>query len=262
MKLKYILLILLIFFTTILISGCLSEKQSEINSNIIIDEAPINESITEVIEFIPEEILYPIPTYTPILKEYNTVKRSRMMISIDSSSYITPNNEWVKYYASQMYIDNDYSYPRLRYKSDDNIVEFNYLKSNIQFGVKDYWINPDYYLTHEFKGKCADFSNAVTSMMLSGEMSIKDNDIFIKQIIPAKVVIVVDDTLTRGDAHVVYYKDNATFIGEISLEDGGIFFRPSFGEYEIYNRNPIFEYTDKYFKQVGNFDNGEYVKMT
>lgn len=211
--------------------------------------------------------------YYPILRSYEIDKNSDIWHAKDSSSYITPNNEWVKYYASQLYVDHD---GRIYYKNikvpahvdemgnvliwTDRPYINNYVYDWEQFGTgyrgslanDDYWANADYYLTHSMQGDCDEWMLAVTSMMLSGEMSTKEGDKFVKQVIPAKAVLGYIKNMRDG--WVEYDVYGTTFITSTSREKKD----PFTGEEQsatLFTKKSIefksvFEFTDKYFKEV------------
>lgn len=167
----------------------------------------------------PTETPYPTPTQVPTLRPIDCYdKSSNIWHPCNPPSYIEPDNEWVKYYASQLFIDYDgkikYKDEKLKHKpliySEGTINETifyydyklfvnNYVYDWEQFGTgskgslanDDYWSNVDYYLTHGMKGDCDEWANTITSMMLSGEISILNLNGYelIKQVIPSKTVL-------------------------------------------------------------------------
>lgn len=133
----------------------------------------------------------------PVLRPYIVDRSHELLHAQDPSSYITPKSSWVRYYASQLYVDEDGA---IKYKNKsfwNNKFENNYVSDWVQFGNgargsipdNDYWATPDYYLAHGMKGDCDEWMTTVTSLMLSGEMSLKENNEFVKQVIPAKAVM-------------------------------------------------------------------------
>lgn len=217
------------------------------------------------------EIPYPKPTYIPTLRFYDIDKSSDIWFAKNPSSYIEPDNEWVKYYASQLFVDYD---GRVKYKNektewwrDENGVQYytykpfvnNYVYDWEQFGTgsrgslanDDYWANVDYYLTHGMKGDCDEWMNTVTSMMLSGEMSLLEGDKLVKQTIPTKAVLGYVGGIRDG--WVEYQAYNKNWITSTSREKN-----PETNEYysatifieKTPEFRPFFEFTDTYFRRV------------
>lgn len=211
---------------------------------------------------------YPKPDYVPTLRKYEINKDDDIWRAQDPSSYITPDNEWVKYYASQLYIEKDGS---IKYKNDKipRVINYtgevlswtnkpfinNYIYDDELFNYPangDVWQNSDYYLTNGFKGDCEDWSITITSMMLSGEMSvIEQNGKFVKQVIPAKSVI--GYMMKTRDVWTEYDIYNKTFISSTGYSDegyGGNSITTFVDKNERNNLIPIFEFTDKYFRRL------------
>lgn len=150
----------------------------------------------------------PRPTSIPALRPYEEDKTTDIWRAKDPSSYITPDNEWVKYYASQLYVELD---GRIRYKKElipfvqnpkGDIIKWinkpfinNYTWDIYAefFGAVDKnnvpWVMPDFYLYHGQRGVCSAWAATVTSMMLSGEMSVWKDGKLVKQVIPAEMVL-------------------------------------------------------------------------
>lgn len=224
---------------------------------------------------IPEGIIYPKPTNMPILRDYDINKDSNVEIwhAQDPTSYIIPNNEWVKYVASQLYVDDS---GRIKYKNspvplvinfDGRVLKWtdkpfvnNYVTDNDLFDYPanaDLWQNADYYLSHGMRGDCEDWAISTVSMMLSGEMSIKDNDngSYVKQVIPAKAVMGKSGRYL--DSWVEYKIGDKKY-----LSSTGTMFNPGTGEYESITSFheegdwdgffPIYQFTDKYFGKYNN----------
>lgn len=220
----------------------------------------------------PTETPYPKPNYFPSLHSYNIDKSHDIWHAKDPSSYITPNNEWVKYYSSQLFVDYD---GRIKYKNEkvtilvdekgkkllDGYKPFvnNYVYDWEQFGSgnpgslanDDYWANADYYLTHGMKGDCDEWANTVTSMMLSGEMSVWQEDKLVKQVIPTKAVLGYIGGVRDG--WVEYQAYNKNWITSTSREkipmseayQSTTIFVEKTNEFKS-----IFEFTDKYFRRI------------
>ncbi len=224
----------------------------------------------------PAETPYPKPSYTPAIRPYETNTISGFILPSDPSSYVTPQNGWVKYYASQLYVDAD---GRIRYKNKKvpwaadpngntimwmdepflNNYTFDIYKE--LFGYYDInnvpWLTPDFYLTHGQRGVCSAWAVTVTSMMLSGEMSLKSDDSkFVKQVIPAKIMI--GKMQDKYDAWVEYSVYSRTFITSTARETEAITGEQHSQTWFLDKNNdplaklytPYFEFTDKYFKEV------------
>jgi hypothetical protein len=219
----------------------------------------------------PIETPYPKPTYIPTLRPYNIDKSNDIWHAKNPSSYITPNNEWVRYYASQLFIDEDgwikYKNEKIKwYIEPDGTQHYtykpfenNYVYDWEQFGNgakgslanDDYWINADYYLTHGMKGDCEDFATPVTSMMLSGEMSVWQGDKLVKQIIPAKAV------LGYSGNHVAEWVEYQAY-GNFWITSTSREQNPQTGEYYsttiFIQKTPefrgVFDFTDRYFEVI------------
>ncbi len=211
---------------------------------------------------------YSKPDHISSLKPYIIDKSNDIWHAKDPSSYITPDNDWVKFYASQLYIDYD---GRIRYKNmpiplfvdtKGNVLSWtdepfvnNYITLKDYFGYElpnnDYWMMPDYYLYNGQRGICSGWSLAVTSMMLSGEMSVKENGQFIKQVIPAKAVLGYMNGKRDGwSEYQVYGK---IFLTTTSLVNSGIDGTEKLTSTEFVEKKdkttakPVFEFTDKNF---------------
>ena len=214
---------------------------------------------------------YPKPTTIPTLKPMGCYDKSHdIWHPCNSSGYITPDNEWVKYYASQLFVDKD---GRIKYKNEqvewwiqlDGTKHYtyrpfvnNYVYDWEQFGTgsqgslanDDYWANADYYLTHGMKGDCDEWMNVVTSMMLSGEMSVWQGENLVKQVIPSKAVI--GYVGSKRDGWVEYQAYGKTWITSTSrTKDGyGEEFSSTIFVEKPLEFKPVFEFTDKYFRRV------------
>ncbi len=186
----------------------------------------------------------------------------------NASSYITPNNELVKEVASQLFVDID---GRIKYKDimvpwlsdkDGNVLlytnkpfvnDYNYSIYNETYHVTNKnnlpWLMPDFYLYHENRGVCSAWANAVTSLMLSGEMSVKDNNTFIKQYIPAKVILGYTKNGLR-DAWTEYQVYNKTWITSTMMLKIQNIDMPGmrWEEKGTSEMKGIYEFTDKYFR--------------
>lgn len=225
-------------------------------------------------EEIPAGIVYPRPLGIPSLREYEINKDSDVDIwhARNPESYIIQNNEWVKYVASQIYVDDD---GRIKYKNkpiprtveyNGNILSWtdepflnNYASDNELFNFPanaDLWQNADYYLSHGLKGDCEDWTIAVVSMMLNGEMSIKENGTYVRQVIPAKAVMGYADKLR--DIWIEYRIYGIRYISSTGTE-----FNPDTGKEEsitiFHPENewkgqfePIYQFTNKNFVRYSN----------
>lgn len=262
-----------------------------LSSESTIDTFPIKDSSTPEIPPvrgvpmpipIPSGIIYPKPTYIPSLMKYEINKDTDSSSDVNiwhaqnPKSYITQNDEWVKYVASQLYIDKD---GRIRYKNTPvpYVIDFNkdvlswmdklfyneYVSDDELFNFppnSDLWQNADYYLSHGLKGDCEDWSIVTTSMMLSGEMSTMENGAYFRHVIPAKVVIgTVDKTATHAwTEYSVYGMRYISSVGQTfnqgtekyeSIEG----FYPDSGPNSEWGRfRPIYQFTDKYFGKYKN----------
>lgn len=172
--------------------------------DIIPDLPPVGGGVTGD----DDEILYPKPNTIPELRPYEVDKTHDLWHAKNPESYITPDNEWVRYYASQLFIDDD---GRIKYKyktvpllkdKQGNVLQYDYkpFVNNYTFDIYSMffetvdrnnipWLMPDFYLFYDQKGVCSAWANAVTSMMLSGEMSLWQDRKFVKQVIPAQAVL-------------------------------------------------------------------------
>lgn len=232
----------------------------------------INLSIGVTVPLVPIEPSYPNPTNTPTLKPMGCYNNNDIIWHpCNPMEYITPNNEWVRYYASQLFVDFDgyikYKHEKIISLIDTkgNILKYDYkpFENNYfydweQFGTgskgslanDDYWAQPDYYLTNGLNGDCDEWANTVTSMMLSGEMSVWQSDKLTKQIISAKAKLGYIGGIT--DVWVEYLAYNISWITSTSRnKDGyGNDFSTTIFIKKDNQFNPIFEYNDKYFKRV------------
>lgn len=197
------------------------------------------------------------------LRPYIINKNHDIWHAEDPASYITPDNPVVKEMAEKLYIDDD---GRLKYKNvqvplvideKGNVLQWidktfknNYVSDDVQFNYPpngDYWLNADYYLTHGMKGDCADWMIAVTGMLLSGEMSIKQDGSFKKQKIPGKAVMGYAGGIR--DNWVEYKVHNKTFFTGTGLKldrYGKSLSITVFEEKGDYLK-PIFEFDEKHF---------------
>ncbi len=239
---------------------------------------PVQASVPDIVQTptpLPTEAPAPDPepVYIPAIRPYVINKDHDIWHAQYPSSYITPDNEWVKYYASLLYLDYD---GRIRYKNravplevdtEGNIISWidepfvnNYISDNEQFQSlpdADMWVMPDYYLANGMQDDCDGWMVAVTSLMLSGEMSIKENGQFIKKIIPAKAVLGYMNGYRDG--WVEYQVYGKTFLTTTALINAGIDGTEKISSTEFAEKNdkkramPVFEFTDGYF--------GEYKQM-
>ena len=106
-----------------------------------------------------------IPDFTTELRTMGTLnRRNHILYPEDASSYIIPENEVVQWYAEHTVLTDD----ALLWKHNASIFKFNYVSDNDLFDNPldgDMWQNPDYYLTHDCKGDCEDFSLAFASVL-------------------------------------------------------------------------------------------------
>lgn len=197
---------------------------------------------------------YQKPVGNPKLRPYVIVKNDRIWHPQYPSSYII-NDDWVKYYASQLYIGKDgdvfYKYKKGAYDSPV-LFSNNYVSDDELFNFPpngDYWQNPDYYLSHGMRGDCEDFALTMTSMLLSGEISVLENDKFVKKVVPAKVVVGFSNynhlaSQSFRDAWVEYNVYNTTFrAGSPERSDtNSVTF---YADFSIPEFDPIYEFSDK-----------------
>ncbi len=241
-------------------------------------------------DVIPGDIVYSKPVNMPSLRQYDINKDGDMWRAQKPQSYITPNDEWVKYIASQLYINE---HGRIAYKNrpipllenfDGKILAWtdepffnNYMLDNELFNFPanaDLWQNADYYLSHGMRGDCEDWAIAIVSMMSSGEMSLKisrkdyeddrennsenndDNWIYVKQVIPAKVVLGLSGG--QRDAWVEYsvyrnryFSSTGTIFNQGTGKDESI---TTFHSKEecCHQFEPIYQFTSEYFGDYKN----------
>jgi len=263
--LKIIALLLLLLFA----SGCVQKTLDTTIPHYLNNTTAVyhtNLQTPQPTQFIINETPYPIPTYIPSIREWHTDTISGVIIASNPSSYITPENAWVRYYASQLYVDNE---GRIRYKNTKspwvvdsagkvlmwidkpfvNNYTFDIYKK--EYGYVDVndvpWLMPDFYLVNGQRGVCSTWAVTMARIMLSGELSIKNGNLFVKQIIPAKVVI--GRFGNKNDAWVEYSVYNKTFITSTGMSDGSsqtwFLDKNSDQSAELYK--PVFEFTNKYF---------------
>ncbi len=274
MKVKKYLCVIIVSIIIIILSGLVTfidNKTNEINviSNISPVGSPVgmeNDHTDISLNSSPVPTPYPKPAYKPEFRPYRINKEHDIWHAQEPMSYITPQNGWVRYYASQLYIDYD---GRIRYKNtkvpwlsseDGRIVLWidkpfinNYQSDDDQFNYNldvDVWVTPDYYLTNGMSDDCDGWAVTVVSLLLSGELSVKQNEYFIKQIIPAKVVL--GYVSNYRDAWVEYNVYNKTFYTSTSLVNIGIDGKEKASSTTFMERNnktlmPVFEFTDEYF---------------
>ncbi len=217
----------------------------------------------------PVETPYPAPSYTPpVIRSYSVNREHDIWHAEDPASYITPENAWVKYFASQLYIDYD---GRVRYKdrpvplrvdTKGNVLQWidEPLINNYSFDIYGKvdknnipWLMPDYYLTHGLTGVCSAWAVTVTSLMLSGEMSLKENGGFVKGFIPAKAVLGYMGSYRDG--WVEYRAYGKIFLTTTGLVNAGIDGSEKRSATEFIEKNekttarPVFEFTDAHFGQ-------------
>jgi len=147
MRNKELLLIIFLILISI-ISGCIVKtevKNIQLNPTFV-------DSVLPVVELNIKEVVLPIPIYThkpiykPILRVYEIDKSSDIWHAKDSSSYITPNNEWIQYYADKVK-NNEGIF--LYYKTDKELYPY--------APNEDMWQNADY-TAYTQEGDCEDLS--------------------------------------------------------------------------------------------------------
>lgn len=212
---------------------------------------------------------YPKPDYIPSITQYKINKNNDIWFAENPTIYITPNNPWIKYYASQLYIDYDgsikYKNEKILYLKEDGTVISsmeklfmnNYITDDELYNFPangDMWVMPEYFLTHGMKDDCDAWSVTITSLMLSGEMSIKDdknNNTFVKQKIPAKSVIGYMGNGRLRDVWTEYKVYDNTFITTTGfvIELGQKYTYTSFNKFEEYKSDPLFEFDDRHLNK-------------
>lgn len=206
----------------------------------------------------------------PLPRPYEVNTGHDIWYAKNASSYIIPNNELVKEVASQLFVDSD---GRIKYKyimvpwlsdKDGNVLlytnkpfvnDYNYNIYNETYNITNInnlpWLMPDFYLYNGNRGVCTAWANTVTSLMLSEEMSIKDNNTFINITIPAKTILGYTSNGGR-DAWSEYQVYNKTWITstmmlKIQNEDvPGMIWE----EKGTSNMKSVYEFTDSYFQYV------------
>jgi len=239
-------------------------QEPELPALVVSEESPWT-PIPQPPEIQNLEIQYPEPTYTPVLRQYQINKDHDIWHASDPVSYITPENEWVKYYASKLYIDYD---GRLRYKNkpvplrvdtNGNVLEWtdepfinSYVSDDEQFNFlpnADVWVMPEYFLTNGMKDDCDGWMVTVTSMMQSGELSIKDNSGFMKTVIPSKAVLGYMGE--NRDGWTEYKAYNKIFLTTTALVNAGFNEKRSVTEFiekkDKTTARPVFEIDRKHF---------------
>jgi len=181
-----VLIIFLLFVLIVSVSGGVASKQS-----IVITSDLTIPTIIEVIA-IPSPIVtpeptYPKPTYTPTLRKYEINKDHDIWHAQDPSSYITPDNEWVQYYAK-----NNLSVG-IMYRTDDDM--YNYPVNG------DMWQNADYTLYTGY-GDCEDIAIAEASIKIAKGY---------KSIVVGGYII-LDNGQRIRDFIVEYYDDGISII--------------------------------------------------
>ena len=213
----------------------------------------------------PMEITYPEPTSIPTMRPYRINKDHDIWHASDPASYIEPDNEWVKYFASKLYIDHD---GRLRYKNKPvplrvdtkgNVLQWidepflnTYVSDNDQFHYppnEDVWVMPQYYLTHGMKDDCDGWMVTVTSMMQSGELSVKENSSYEKKVIQSKAVLGYMGGYRDGWTEYKAY--GKTFLTTTALVNAGFNEKRSATEFiekkDKTTARPVFEFDRHHF---------------
>ena len=265
------LAVLAVLAVLILSSGCITREATQPQPDTTI--LPITHSsiptpvpapvITETPTSIP---MYPKPDYTPGNREYTIMQRGDLIVALDPSSYVTPENVWVKWQASQLYINED---GQIKYKdtpvpylvdqkgnvllwTDDlfiNEYSFDIYGSNLNRNNIP-WLMPEYYITQNRTGVCSAWANTVSSLMLSGEMSVYQDGELKKQVIPAKTV--VGYAGEQRDAWVeykVYERVWRSSTGIIENPYGEVTSVTTFAELKTVSSRlkPVFEFDNKHF---------------
>lgn len=151
------------------------------------------------------EVQINMPEFETALKPMGKLNRkNHILYPEDASSYITPENKVVSWYAENTVLTDE----ALLWKGTGDAVEFKYRTDNDQFNNPpdgDLWQNPDYYLANGNMGDCEDFSIAFASILEAKE-------------IPAEVIGV---NLINERKHwvVKYYFNEQTNYADINREN-------------------------------------------
>lgn len=146
---------------------CLISSSNIVNANIFkqeIEEMPVSEYI----------------------RPYNISKTNEIFHAVNGSSYIDPNNEVVQWYVLNTnltttglyYLNGEQVLPI--YQPDDNYIN------------KDYWMNADYYLSHNLIGDCEDYAIGIASILEAKS-------------VPNMIVAVRNDTDNYYHTYLQYY---------------------------------------------------------
>jgi len=116
-----------------------------------------------------------IPKETPpkeakLWKYDATCSRNGFIGVCNPSDYIMPDNPVIKYYSDRLFINK---YGRLAWVNATTVgtIEFDgtliffYETDEGKWGKDDFWVNPDYTLTHRLGGDCEDISLVVASIL-------------------------------------------------------------------------------------------------
>lgn len=119
----------------------------------------------------PEPVPMPtLPDFKVILWEYRQVcSYSGFLGPCDPARYIMPDNEVVKFVSSYLELTET---GRLEWINPNpfglaGVFQNKYVTDMEQFGVDDYWMNPDYYFMKGMMGDCEDAANAIASVLES-----------------------------------------------------------------------------------------------
>lgn len=136
-----------------------------VDSNIVVSNVSFDELDICIDNITPITISDPMPV-SEYLREYNMTKTSRFWRAIDGSSYIDPNHVVVQWYARNTILNESGLYylngvmvlPKYSLSMDNDYI------INGQY-IGDYWINADYYLSHNLTGDCEDFAIGIASIL-------------------------------------------------------------------------------------------------
>ena len=99
---------------------------------------------------------------TPRLWVYQPIIKNNFQYSIDPEKYVEPNNQIVQEKSQELIIQNN----KILF-DDGSPILVEYLNDKEFSGQEDFWVNPDYFLTHGRQGDCEDLALAEASMLIA-----------------------------------------------------------------------------------------------